>query len=164
MYWFLPLRRGQPSWKATFLVQNGWPHKRGSTVYGLMGQIEKSVSGRAKSDDQMWFWRIRWNQLESDMTDAIRWIAFDYLFLSLIHAYLTEYDLISELTLCLSRWQVSRVKQGTLTLPEHLVPHPLQGALNCIGCSLAWYLYFTHVVYSLIYGIDYQYWICMMVL
>ena len=29
------------------------------------------------------------------------------------------------------------VKQGTLTLPEHLVPHPLQGALNCIGCSLA---------------------------
>ena len=21
--------------------------------------------------------------------------------------------------------------------PEHLVPHPLQGALYCIGCSLA---------------------------
>ena len=29
------------------------------------------------------------------------------------------------------------MKQGTLTLPEHLVPHPLQGALYCIGCSLA---------------------------
>ena len=25
----------------------------------------------------------------------------------------------------------------TLTHPEHLVPHPLQGALYCIGCSLA---------------------------
>ena len=24
-----------------------------------------------------------------------------------------------------------------ITLPEHLVPHPLQGALYCIGCSLA---------------------------
>ena len=23
--------------------------------------------------------------------------------------------------------------QGTLTLPEHLVPHPLQGALNVLG-------------------------------
>ena len=33
--------------------------------------------------------------------------------------------------------EVSRVKQVTPTLPEHLVPHPLQGALNCIGCSLA---------------------------
>ena len=32
---------------------------------------------------------------------------------------------------------VSCVKQGTLTLPEHHVPHPLQGALYCIGCSLA---------------------------
>ena len=30
-----------------------------------------------------------------------------------------------------------RVKQGTLTLPKHLVPHPLQAALYCIGCSLA---------------------------
>ena len=28
------------------------------------------------------------------------------------------------------------MKQGTLTLPEHIVPHPLQGALNCIGCSV----------------------------
>ena len=26
------LMRGHPSWKATFLVQNCWPHKRGSTV------------------------------------------------------------------------------------------------------------------------------------
>ena len=47
-----------------------------------------------------------------------------------------EYDLISKLTLYLSRRQVSRVKQGTLTLLEHLVPQLLQGALNCIGCSL----------------------------
>ena len=29
---FLPLTRGHPSWKATFLMQKGWPHKRGSTV------------------------------------------------------------------------------------------------------------------------------------
>ena len=45
--------------------------------------------------------------------------------------------LFSKLTLDHSPWQVSRVKQGMPTLPEHLVPHPLQGALNCIGCSLA---------------------------
>ena len=32
--------------------------------------------------------------------------------------------------------------QGTLTIPEHLVSHPLQGALYCIGCSLAWFLIF----------------------
>ena len=55
----------------------------------------------------------------------------------LIHVHFTGYDLLSELTLYLSRRQVSRVKQGTLTLPDHLVPHPLQGALYCIGCSLA---------------------------
>ena len=34
MYWFLPLMRGHPSWKGTFLIQKGWPHKRGSTVFG----------------------------------------------------------------------------------------------------------------------------------
>ena len=33
MYWFLPLMRGHPSWKVTFLMQKGWPHKRGSTVH-----------------------------------------------------------------------------------------------------------------------------------
>ena len=44
-----------------------------------------------------------------------------------------EYAPVSKLTFDHSRWQVSRVKQETLTLPEHLVPHPLQGALNCIG-------------------------------
>ena len=27
MYRFLPLTKGHPSWKATFLVQKGWPHK-----------------------------------------------------------------------------------------------------------------------------------------
>ena len=32
MYWFLPLTWGHPSWKATFMMQKGWPHKRGSTV------------------------------------------------------------------------------------------------------------------------------------
>ena len=32
MYCFLPLMRGHPSIKATFLMQKGWPHKRGSTV------------------------------------------------------------------------------------------------------------------------------------
>ena len=47
--------------------------------------------------------------------------------------FLTEYDPFLEIDFDHSRWQVSRVKQGTLTLPEHLVPHPLQGALNCIG-------------------------------
>ena len=26
MYWFRPLTRGHPSWKATFLVKNGCPH------------------------------------------------------------------------------------------------------------------------------------------
>ena len=56
--------------------------------------------------------------------------------LSLIHVYFTEYDLISELTLYLSRCQVSRVKQETLTRLEHLVPHPLQEALNCIRCYI----------------------------
>ena len=66
------------------------------------------------------------------------------------------------LTLDHSQWQVSRVKQGTLTLPEHLVQHPLQGAL--IGCPLAWYSYFTHVFCLLIYDIDYRYWICLLVL
>ena len=33
---------------------------------------------------------------------------------------------ISKLTFNHSRWQVSYMKQGTLTLPEHLVPHALQ--------------------------------------
>ena len=33
MYWFLPLTRDHLSWKATFLMQKGWPHKRGSTVF-----------------------------------------------------------------------------------------------------------------------------------
>ena len=47
--------------------------------------------------------------------------------------------LFSKLTFDHSRWQVSRVKQGTLTLPEHLVPHPLQGALNCTRCSFIFY-------------------------
>ena len=56
------------------------------------------------------------------------------------------------------------MKQGTLTLPEHLVPHPLQGALYCIGCSLAGFRYFTHVVCLTIYGIEYRYWICLLVL
>ena len=32
---------------------------------------------------------------------------------------------------------LSRVKQRRLTLPEHLIPHPLQAALYCIGCLLA---------------------------
>ena len=63
--------------------------------------------------------------------------------LSLIRVFLTEYDPFLEI-------------RGTLTLPEHLFPHPLQGALNCIGCSLALYLYFTDVVCLLIYGIDYR--------
>ena len=36
MYWFLPLTRGHPSWKAIFLVQKGWPHKRGSTLYAIL--------------------------------------------------------------------------------------------------------------------------------
>ena len=35
LYWFLPVTRGRPSWKATFLMQKGLPHKRGSTVYVL---------------------------------------------------------------------------------------------------------------------------------
>ena len=26
MYWFLPLTRSHPSWKATFLMLKGWPH------------------------------------------------------------------------------------------------------------------------------------------
>ena len=56
---------------------------------------------------------------------------------------------------------MSRVKQGTLTLPD---PHPLQGALYCIGCSLAGILYFTHVVCLTIYDIEYRYWICLLVL
>ena len=38
MYWFLPLTRGHHSWKATFLVQKGWPHKRGSTVFTIFIQ------------------------------------------------------------------------------------------------------------------------------
>ena len=51
--------------------------------------------------------------------------------------FIPNMTLFSKLTFDHSPWQVSRVKQRTLTLPEHLVPHPLQGALNCIGCSLA---------------------------
>ena len=83
----------------------------------------------------------------------------------IITLYMPYMTLFSKLTFDHSRWQVSRVKQGTLTLPEHLVLHPLQGALNCIGCSLAWYLYFTHVVVCpSIYGIEYRYWICLLVL
>ena len=31
-----------------------------------------------------------------------------------------------------SRWQVSHVKQGILTLQKHLVPHPLQ------KCFIEW--------------------------
>ena len=56
--------------------------------------------------------------------------------LSYIYVLLTEYDPYLKLTLDLSRWQVSRVKQGTVTLREHLVPHPLQ-VLYCIGCPRA---------------------------
>ena len=40
MYWFLPLTRGHPSWKATFLVQKEWPHKRGSTEYSYIAMLE----------------------------------------------------------------------------------------------------------------------------
>ena len=56
------------------------------------------------------------------------------------------------------------VKQGTLTLLEHLVPHPLQEALYCIGCSLAGFEYFTHVACLMIYDIEYRYWLCLLVL
>ena len=41
--------------------------------------------------------------------------------------------LTSKLTYDHSRWQVSRVKQGTLTLPEHLFHHPLQGAIYSLS-------------------------------
>ena len=51
--------------------------------------------------------------------------------------YKPNMTLFSKLIFDHSRWHVSRVKQGTLTLPEHLVSQPLQEALNCIGCSLA---------------------------
>ena len=47
--------------------------------------------------------------------------------------------------------------------PEHLVPHPLQGALYFIWCSLAGLEYFTHVVCLMIYNIEYRYWICLLV-
>ena len=56
------------------------------------------------------------------------------------------------------------IHASSLTLPEHLVPHPLQGALYCIRCSLAWFLYFTHVVCLVICDIDYRYWIYLLVL
>ena len=54
----------------------------------------------------------------------------------------------SKLTFDHSRLQVSRVKQGTLTLPENLVPHHLQEALIGVGCSLA-YIYITYIYITL---------------
>ena len=85
--------------------------------------------------------------------------------------------LFSKLTFDHSRWQVSRVKQGTLTPPEHLVPHPLEGALNRLGVH--WhdiyillmlsvmrnlYIYNACIYIYSIYGIKYRYWICLLVL
>ena len=40
----------------------------------------------------------------------------------------------------------------------------MQGALYCIGCSLAGFNYFTHVVCLMIYDIEHRYWICLLVL
>ena len=80
----------------------------------------------------------------------------------MVRAYIMT--LILNLTLDHSRWQLSGVKQGTFTLPEHLVPHPLHEALYCIRCSLALFLYFTHVDCLTIYDLDYQFWICLLVL
>ena len=57
--------------------------------------------------------------------------------LSLLHVFQPNLTLFSKLTFYHSRWQVPRVKQETLTLQEHQVPHSLQGTLNCVGCSLA---------------------------
>ena len=39
--WFLPLTKGHSSWKATLLVQKGWPHKRGSTVITTTANTEQ---------------------------------------------------------------------------------------------------------------------------
>ena len=44
MYCFLHLRRDSPSWKITFLVQNGWSHKRGSIVLISMHSNSSKIS------------------------------------------------------------------------------------------------------------------------
>ena len=49
MYWFLPLMRGHPSWKDTFLVQKGWSHRRGFTVYINIYKLSVDVSVRGAS-------------------------------------------------------------------------------------------------------------------
>ena len=56
-----------------------------------------------------------------------------YVYISLVHVLLLSFTTVfSKLTLDHSRWQVSRVKQGTLTLPEHLFPHLIQ------KCFILW--------------------------
>ena len=52
LYWFLPVTRGRPSWKATFLMQKGLPHKRGSTVYVLIF-LKKNVVGEIDKDEHV---------------------------------------------------------------------------------------------------------------
>ena len=44
MYWFLPLTEGHPSWKATFLMQKGWPHQSGSTVLVWCGCLFQALN------------------------------------------------------------------------------------------------------------------------
>ena len=51
MYWFIPLTRGHPSWKATFLMQKGWPHKKGPLYNGLFNHSNNH--GRVDADSQV---------------------------------------------------------------------------------------------------------------
>ena len=63
-----------------------------------------------------------------------------------------EYDAYLEIAFYLSRWQVSRVKQGTLTLREHLVPHPVQKRF--VVLDVHWLYYIFYCLFCTIYEID----------
>ena len=64
-----------------------WSYKAGIPICPIIwwfdGSVGKSGNVSAQSSDCMRFWRIGWKRMEPNKSDLIRWITYDYLFLSL---------------------------------------------------------------------------------
>ena len=61
MYWFLPLMRGHPSCKDTFLAHIVWSHKRGSTLFQIeMASFESFRTVQLRRRPEGVLLRLHW--------------------------------------------------------------------------------------------------------